>query len=178
MPTIPRATALAGALLAATLLAGSVAAADARTDRTAAVAPCGMNDVSFYYGGFSQNLSTASFDITLLAHDAVACRLPDTPLISLGGPPSQKTPIPVAIEGRGGNLTLRPNSPLHATVAYSKPDLPENTIQASTLTLSMPDHSSRTAFFGVPGTSDMYKGGAHVTAWTTGPGLGEGEGTE
>ena len=177
MPKISRATGIGGVLVVAALLAGS-GAASAQTDKAATVAPCDVNDVSFYFGGFSQNLSQAGFDITLVAHDGVVCSLTDTPLISLSGPASQTTPIPISINGRGGSLNLRPNSPLHATVVYSLPDLAKNTIKVSALTLGMPDQSSRTTFFGVPGVADVFKGGVVVTSWTTGLGKGEGEGTE
>ncbi|WP_329454131.1 hypothetical protein [Streptomyces sp. NBC_01497] len=168
-------TATVGVAIAAALLAGSgIATAD--TDQvTAKPAACGINDVSFYFGGASSGIGQRSFDITLLAHDGVACTLTDIPLISVGGPPSQKTPIPLSVNGRGGSLVLRPNSPLHASVFYSAPDTAEDTIQVSSLTLAMPDHTSLSTSFLFPGTMDIYSGGVFVTAWTTGLGLGQGE---
>jgi hypothetical protein len=136
--------------------------------------PCSVNLVSFYFGGFSQGLSLASFDLTLLAHDGVTCTLPDTPLITVVGPSAD---VPIHVDGRGGTLVLRPDSPLHTHLSYNLPDLPENAIQASALRLSMPDKSLRGTFFGVPGVIDINKNGVFATAWRTGIGLGEGEGT-
>ena len=136
--------------------------------------PCSVNLVSFYYGGFSQNLSLGSFDLTLLAHDGVTCTLPDTPLITVGGPDGSP---PLHVDGRGGTLVLRPNSPLHAVISYNTPDLPENALKVSFLRLSMPDKSLRGTYFGTPGVLDINKNGVFVTAWRTGLGLGQGEGT-
>lgn len=145
---------------------------------TAAASPppvqCGVNLVSFYYGGFSQNLSLGTFDVTLVAHDGVTCALPDTPLITVSGPDGD---LPMHVNGRGGILTLRPDSPLHATIAYNRPDLPENAAKVSVLRLAMPDKSLRGTFFGTPGVIDIQKDGVSVTAWRTGIGLGQGEGT-
>src|SRR5215475_13416091 len=80
---------------------------------TAPPPPCGVNDVSFYFGGASAGLSHRSFDITLLAHAGITCTLPDTPLVTLTPPWQQPTPIPLTVNGQGGALVLRPNSPLH-----------------------------------------------------------------
>jgi hypothetical protein len=136
--------------------------------------PCGVNLVSFYFGGFSQSLSLGSFDLTLLAHDGVTCTLPDTPLITVAGPDGD---IPIHVDGRGGALVLRPDSPLHTSLSFNLPDLPENAIRVSVLRLSMPDKSLRGTFFGTPGVRDINKNGVFATAWRTGIGLGEGEGT-
>ena len=154
--------------------AGTSATAGAASS-AAKVAPCTMNDVSFYFGGESEGLSQRSFDLTLLAHDGITCSLSDTPLITLSGPPSQTSPIPVQINGRGGTLILRPDSPLHATFYYSAPDTQQDTIEVSTLTLSMPDKTSRATYFLLPGITDIDKDGVLVTSWTTGIGLGQGE---
>ena len=153
---------------------GATASASTKA-ATAKIHPCTINDVSFYFGGYSAGLGQRSFDVTLLAHDGITCKLSDTPLITLAGPPSQKKAIPLTIEGRGGTLTLEPNLPLHATVVYSAPDTPQDTIEVSTLTLAMPDKTSRATDFLYPGTTDIYSGGVLITSWTTGIGLGEGE---
>ncbi|PWI15770.1 hypothetical protein DI272_17520 [Streptomyces sp. Act143] len=167
------------AALGATLLTGSAtASANASADPGApkpSVRPCGTDNVSFYFGGYSYGLSHRSFDITLLAHDGITCTLSDTPLLTLRTPPDETAKIPLTVNGRGGTLVLRPDSPLHATVAYSIPDLPENKVQVNGLTLAMPDGSSRGTSFLFPGTTDIYKGGVLVTSWTTGIGGGEGE---
>ncbi len=165
------------AALGATLLTGS-AMASATTSAGApkpSVRPCGVENVSFYFGGYSYGLSHRSFDITLLAHDGITCTLSDTPLLTLRTPPEETAKIPLTVNGRGGTLVLRPDSPLHATVAYSIPDLPENKVQVNGLTLAMPDGSSRGTSFLFPGTTDISKGGVLVTSWTTGIGGGEGE---
>ncbi|MER6168360.1 hypothetical protein [Streptomyces violaceorubidus] len=175
-----RVTAVAAAL-AATLLTGSAMASATTTISTStstskpSVRPCGTEDVSFYFGGYSYGLSHRSFDITLLAHDGITCTLSDTPLITLRTPPEETAKIPLTVNGRGGTLVLRPDSPLHATVAYSIPDLPENKVQVNGLTLAMPDGSSRGTSFLFPGTTEISKGGVLVTSWTTGIGGGEGE---
>jgi Protein of unknown function (DUF4232) len=153
----------------------STAASTPATPATAKVRPCTINDVSFYFGGATAGLGQRSFDVTLLAHDGITCSLSDTPLITLSGPPSQKKPIPLTIEGRGGTLILQPDLPLHATVLYSVPDTPQDTTEVTTLTLAMPDKTSRATDFLSPGTTDIYSGGVFITSWTTGIGLGEGE---
>jgi hypothetical protein len=153
----------------------TASASTASTSATAKIHPCTINDVSFYFGGYSAGLGQRSFELTLLAHDGITCSLSDTPLIKLAGPPSQKKPIPVTIEGRGGTLILQPDLPLHATLIYSIPDTPQDTIEVSTLTLSMPDKTSRATAFLYPGVTDIYSGGVFITSWTTGIGLGEGE---
>ena len=158
------------ALVAAALLALPASAAAAAPPPV----PCSVNLVSFYFGGFSQNLSLGSFDLTLLAHDGVTCTLPDTPLITVTGPDGD---APVHVNGRGGTLTLRPDSPLHAQIAYNIPDLPENGVKVSALRLAMPDKSLRGTFFGVPGAIDIHKDGVLISSWRTGLGLGQGEGT-
>jgi hypothetical protein len=174
--SIRLATALAavGASLAVASAAGAAGPAAASTS-TASVRPCTINDVSFYFGGLTEGLNQLSFDLTLLAHDGITCSLSDTPLITLAGPPSQKTPIPVQILGRGGTLILRPDSPLHATLYYANPDTTKDTIKVSTLTLAMPDKTSRTTDFLTPDVTDIYSGGVSISSWTTGIGLGEGE---
>ena len=161
-----------------TLAVAVVIAAVAATPAAAAPkppVPCGVNLVSFYFGGFSQNLSLATFDITLLAHDGVTCTLTDTPLLTVSGPSSPTVPIHAG--GRGGTFTLRPDNPVHARVAYNTPDLPENAVTVSSMRLAMPDGSFRGTFFGVPGAFDIDKDGVTITAWQTGIGLGDGEGT-
>ena len=162
------ALALAGASLAIAIPASA-------TSPTATVRPCTIANISFYFGGYSYGLGQRSFDLTLLAHDGITCSLKDTPLITLAGPPSQTKKIPVTINGRGGTLILRPNSPLHVTLFYSVPDTPQDKLQVSTLTLAMPDKTSQTTDFLFPGVTDIYSGGVFITAWTTGIGLGQGE---
>lgn len=162
--------------LSLALASGATATASASsTTASTKIRPCTVNDVSFYFGGNSAGLGQRSFDLTLLAHDGITCSLSDTPLITLSGPPSQTKPIPVTIEGRGGTLILQPDLPLHATLLYSVPDTPQDTMEVSTLTLSMPDKTSRETDFLYPGTTDIYSGGVFITSWTTGIGLGEGE---
>ncbi|MFC4033280.1 hypothetical protein ACFO3J_17545 [Streptomyces polygonati] len=155
--------------------ASAAPAADTKATAGAVARPCGVNDVSFYFGGLSAGLGQRSFQITLLAHDGVTCALTDTPLVSVSGPPDQKKPIPVTVNGRGGTLVLRTNSPLHTTVFYSAPDTTEHTLKVTTLTLAMPDGTSRSVNFLFPGETDIYSGGVSLTSWTTGIGLGEGE---
>lgn len=163
------------AILAAAALAvtAAVAIGSSAAGATATSAkPCGIKDISFYYGGNFEGLSLRTFDITLLAHSGITCSLTDTPLVTVGAPPSSP-PVPVTVNGRGGTLILRPDSPLHAQVAYNIPDTPEDTVHASTLTLAMPDHTSAATFFDFPGVTDMAADGVSVTSWTTGIGLGE-----
>ncbi|WP_405585633.1 hypothetical protein [Streptomyces sp. NBC_01190] len=162
-------TSVTGRSSAGTSSAGTSAAG------AAAARPCGVDDVSFYFGGMTAGTGHRSFDLTLLAHDGISCTLKDTPLITVAGPPDQTKPIPLTVNGRGGTLILRPDSPLHATVAYSIPDTPEDKLEVSSLTLAMPDLTSRGTYFGVPGVNDIYSGGISITSWTTGLGLGEGE---
>jgi len=166
-----------GLSVAVALPAGAAGTSSTATAPSSAakVAPCTVNDVSFYFGGGSEGLSQRSFDLTLLAHDGITCSLSDTPLIKLSGPPSQTAAIPLQINGRGGTLILRPDSPLHATFHYSAPDTQEDTMEVSTLTLSMPDKTSLATYFLVPGITDIDKDGVLVTSWTTGIGLGQGE---
>jgi hypothetical protein len=166
---------LRAAVAAATVAAGLAVAIPAGASGGATIHPCTMNDVSFYFGGFSAGLGQRTFDLTLLAHDGITCSLSDTPLITLAGPPSQKKKIPVTINGRGGTLILRPDSPLHARFYYAAPDTKPDTLDVTTLTLSMPDKTSRTTNFLFPGTTEIYSGGVQITSWTTGIGLGEGE---
>ena len=160
---------------AASVAVGLAVAVPAGASGGAAIHPCTMNDVSFYLGGYSYGLGQRTFDLTLLAHDGITCSLSDTPLITLGGPPSQKKKIPVRINGRGGTLILRPNSPLHARFYYAIPDTPQDTLDVTALTLAMPDKTSRVTDFLFPGTTAIYSGGVQISAWTTGIGLGEGE---
>ena len=166
------ALAATGASLA--VAGGGVAAGEA-TSPSASVRPCTIDDVSFYFGGLTVGFGHDSFDLTLLAHDGITCSLSDTPLITIGGPPSQKKPIPVLINGRGGTLILRPDSPLHATLNYLMPDTPKDVLDVSTLTLAMPDKTSRTTDFLFPDVTEIYSGGISITSWTTGIGLGESE---
>jgi uncharacterized protein DUF4232 len=171
-----RLTAAAAVAAAASLTAASTAgAAGTPSSSSSAVRPCTIDNVSFYYGGYSAGLGQRNFAVTLLAHDGITCSLSDTPLITLAGPESQTTPIPVQILGRGGTLILRPDSPLHATLSYSAPDSPQHTLFVDTLTLAMPDGTSRTSYFLSPGDTAIYNGGVFITSWTTGIGLGEGE---
>ncbi|SEO54364.1 hypothetical protein [Actinacidiphila rubida] len=167
----------ASAVAGATIGSGTAGGRPAAQPRSGAptVRPCTMDDVSFYFGGLTAGLSRRSFDVTLLAHDGITCTLKDTPLITVAGPAGTARPIPVSVNGRGGTLVLRPDSPLHTTAIYSAPDTTEDTIHVSTLTLSMPDRTSRSTYFAVPGVSDIYKSGVSFTSWTTGIGLGEGE---
>jgi hypothetical protein len=169
--------ATAAATVAVATAASLAAALPAGASGAAAPRPCSMNDVSFYFGGASAGLGQRTFDLTLLAHDGITCSLGDTPLIKLAGPASQQKKIPVTILGRGGTLILRPDSPLHARFYYAIPDTPQDTLHVTTLTLSMPDKSSRVTDFLYPGSTAIYSGGVQITAWTTGIGLGEGEGS-
>jgi hypothetical protein len=163
------------AVAAASVAAGLAIAVPAGASGGATIHPCTTNDVSFYFGGYSYGLGQRTFDLTLLAHDGITCSLSDTPLITLAGPPSQKKKIPVQINGRGGTLILRPDSPLHARFYYAIPDTPQDTLDVTTLTLAMPDKTSRATDFLFPGTTAIYSGGVQISAWTTGIGLGEGE---
>ncbi|MEU8929102.1 DUF4232 domain-containing protein [Streptomyces sp. NPDC048409] len=167
-----RATAVAAALSVMLLTGSAMASA---SPAKPAVRPCTTGNVSFYFGGYSYGLGHRSFDLTLLAHDGITCSLSDTPLITLNSPPDQTDKIPVTVNGRGGTLVLRPDSPLHTTIAYSVPDAPENKAQVNGLQLAMPDGSSRATSFLFPGTTDIYKGGVYITSWTTGIGLGQEE---
>lgn len=163
---------LGAALAAAVVAAGTFVAVSAASAASAAPAPCGIKDVSFYYGGDFEGLGLRTFDITLLAHDGITCSLKDTPLLSVSGPSS--TPITVSRGGRGGTLVLRSNSPLHAVVSYNAPDTSEDTVQVSTLTLGMPDGTSASTYFEFPGPLDIAKvGGVSITSWDTGIGPGE-----
>lgn len=162
-------------LAAALAVAGASLTAAFPAGASAAVRPCTIGNVSFYFGGYSYGLGQRSFDLTLLAHDGITCSLRDAPLITLAGPPSQKKKIPVQINGRGGTLILRPDSPLHVTLFYAIPDIPAHKLQVSTLTLAMPDKTSRTTDFLFPGVTDIYSGGVSITSWTTGIGPGQGE---
>jgi hypothetical protein len=171
-----RATAVAAALSAALLTGSGMAdAATTATAAKAAVRPCTTSNVSFYFGGYSYGLSRRSFDLTLLAHDGITCSLSDTPLITVSSPPDAAKKVPVTVNGRGGTLVLRSDSPLHATVFYSVPDLPENKVEVNGLSLAMPDGTSRATSFLFPGTTDVYKSGVFVTSWETGIGMGQGE---
>jgi hypothetical protein len=171
------AAAVTAAVTLAALLLTDTASASTSVAKAVKVAPCTMSEVSFYFGGATQGIGQVSFDLTLLAHDGVTCTLSDTPQIKLGGPPSQKKPIPLSVNGRGGTLTLRAGSPLHATFFYAVPDT-STTVEVSTLTLSMPDHTSRATGFLTYGVTDVSAGGVSVTSWTTGAGLGEGESSD
>ena len=146
----------------------------ADSEPTLFVGPCTASDVSFYYGGISQGLSQTSFDVTIAAHDGIACSLSDTPNITVTGPASQ-APIPVGLGGRGGKLILRPNSPLHTTITFSAPDLPSDAMQASYLHLGFAGGTSQAAYFLIPGGEQVDKDGIYITAWTTGLGGGEGD---
>ncbi|MFJ8006623.1 hypothetical protein [Streptomyces fagopyri] len=167
-------TAVANATIGDSAAAGRTTARQAPA-KAAAPRPCTMDDVSFYFGGYTASLSRRSFDLTLLAHDGVVCTLKDTPLITVKGSPDEDRPIPVSVNGRGGTLVLRPDSPLHTTAIYNIPDAAEHTLKVSSMTLSMPDHSSRGTYFSTPGVSEIYQAGVSFTSWTTGLGLGQGE---
>ncbi|MDT0467276.1 DUF4232 domain-containing protein [Streptomyces gibsoniae] len=169
-----RATAVAAAL-SATLLAGSGMASATTTAPKAAVQPCTTNNVSFYFGGYSYGLGQRRFDLTLLAHDGITCSLSDTPLITVSSPPDETKKVPVTVNGRGGTLVLRTDSPLHATIFYSAPDTQADKREVNGLTLAMPDGTSRATNFLFPGTTDIYKSGVSVTSWETGIGMGQGE---
>ncbi|MER5699762.1 hypothetical protein ABT255_54065 [Streptomyces mirabilis] len=161
------------ATLSVMLLTGSAMASASPTKPS--VRPCSTNNVSFYFGGYSYGLSHRSFDLTLLAHDGITCTLSDTPLITFSSPPDESGKVPVTVNGRGGTLVLRSDSPLHTTIAYSIPDAPEDKVQVNGLKLAMPDGTSRATSFLFPGTTDIYKGGILVTSWSTGLGLGQEE---
>ena len=164
-------------LAAAVALTGALAvgASVANGANSATVRPCTSKDVSIYYGGFFAGMGQRSFDLTLLAHDGITCTLSDTPKITLGGPPDQKLPILVHVMGRGGTLTLRPDSPLHATLNWNVPDESNDGVEVNSLTLAMPDGSTQNGDFGYPGNQPVYDAGVYISAWTTGIGLGEGE---
>ncbi|MEU0037677.1 hypothetical protein [Streptomyces sp. NPDC006333] len=181
-----RAAAVAAAAAAIVLSGTAVASAtigDSAAARTvvqqssakAAPRPCTIDDVSFYFGGYTANLSRRSFDLTLLAHDGVVCTLKDTPLITVKGTADEERPIPVSVNGRGGTLVLRPDSPLHTTAIYNIPDAVEHTLKVGSMALAMPDHTSRSTYFYAPGVSEVYQAGVSFTSWTTGLGLGQGE---
>ncbi|MFD8725083.1 hypothetical protein ACFV2H_45875 [Streptomyces sp. NPDC059629] len=167
-----RATAVAAAV-SATLLTGSAMAS--ASPAKPSVRPCTTGNVSLYFGGYSYGLSQRSFDLTLLAHEGITCKLSDTPLITFSSPPGQSEKVPVAVNGRGGTLVLRSNSPLHTTVHYSVPDTLEDKLQVNGLKLAMPDGSSLATSFLFPGVIDIYKGGILVSSWETGIGLGQEE---
>jgi hypothetical protein len=171
-----RATAVAAALSAALLTGSGMASASTTATKTPIpIQPCTTNNVSFYFGGYSYGLSHRSFDLTLLAHDGITCSLSDTPLITVSSPPNETKKVPVTVNGRGGTLVLRSDSPLHATVFYSAPDTQEDKLEVNGLTLAMPDGTSRATSFLFPGTTDIYKSGVFVTSWETGIGMGQGE---
>jgi hypothetical protein len=136
---------------------------------------CRISDISYYYGGAMEGLGHRAFDITLLAHDGVRCRLSDRPLIHLSGPRGQKRKIPVYIGGRGGTLILTPRLPLHTTVRWLAPDTPQDTIRVQMLRLRMPGGGI------VNGEPFLYPGvvpialvaGVSIDAWTTGIGAGQ-----
>lgn len=151
--------------------AASVDPAD--QEPTLFVGPCTASDVSFYYGDYSQGLSQESFDVTLAAHAGIACSLSDIPAITVTGP----APIPLGFGGRGATLVLRPNSPLHTTLAFSAPYTPADKLHASFLRLGFAGGTVQAAFFMVPGGQDIASGGVYITAWTTGLGGGEGDGS-
>ncbi|MFG2480976.1 hypothetical protein [Streptomyces fagopyri] len=167
-------TAVANATIGDSAAAGRTTARPASA-KAAVSPPCTTDDVSFYFGGYTASLSRRSFDLTLLAHDGVVCTLKDTPLITVKGAPDEDKPIPVSVNGRGGTLVLRPDSPLHTTAIYNVPDAAEHTLKVSSMTLAMPDHSGRSTYFYVPGVSEIYQAGVSFTSWTTGLGLGQGE---
>ncbi|MFI5998485.1 hypothetical protein ACIBAC_42420 [Streptomyces sp. NPDC051362] len=170
---------LSGAAVASATIGDGGSAGKTASLQTSAKAPtprpCTSDDVSFYFGGFTASLSRRSFDLTLLAHDGVVCTLKDTPLISVKGAADEERPVPVSVNGRGGTLVLRSDSPLHTTAMYSIPDAAEHTIKVSSMALSMPDHTSRSTYFYQPGVSEIFQGGVSFTSWTTGLGLGQGE---
>lgn len=149
----------------------------ANDEPTLFVGPCTASDVSFYYGGVNQGLGSVSFDVTIAAHDGIACSLSDIPAITVTGPASQAA-IPLGFGGRGATLVLRPNSPLHTTLGFSAPDTPTDGLQASYLHLAFADGTSQAAYFLVPGGEQVSSGGIFITAWTTGLGGGEGDGSD
>lgn len=165
---------LAGAAVVAAAVATPIAMAGASTALSTAPL-CRMSDISYYYGGAMEGLGERSFDITLLAHDGVRCRLSDRPLITLYGPPGQKRKIPVYIGGRGGTLVLTPRLPLHTTVSWLAADTPKDTIRVSYLRLRMPGGGIVNGEpFLYPGTSDVALiAGVSIQAWTTGIGQGQ-----
>ncbi|MET9121217.1 hypothetical protein [Streptomyces sp. NPDC004528] len=169
---------LSGAAVASATIGDTAAAGPAARPAAAkapAPRPCTMDDVSFYFGGYTASLSRRSFDLTLLAHDGVSCTLKDTPLITVKGTADEDKPVPVSVNGRGGTLVLRPDSPLHTTAVYNIPDAAEHTLKVGSMTLSMPDRTSRSTYFYTPGVNEVYQAGVTFTSWTTGLGLGQGE---
>jgi hypothetical protein len=159
----------------AAVVAASVATPVWMADASSAAPLCRMSDISYYYGGAFEGLGHRSFDITLLAHDGVRCRLSDRPLIHLTGPSGQKRKIPLFIGGRGGTLILTPRLPLHTTVRFAAPDTPRDTIKVESLRLRMPGGGiSNGEPFLYPGVVPIARViGVSVDSWTTGIGLGQ-----
>jgi hypothetical protein len=163
---------LAATVVAVTAFVAIDAGAANAANSSAPPRPCGIKDISFYFGGNFEGLGLRTFDITLLAHSGITCSLTDTPLVS--ATTLSATPVSVTAGGRGGTLVLRPDSPLHTVVAYNAPDTEEDTTEVRSLTLAMPNGTSATTYFEYPGTTDIAtQGGVNVTSWTTGAGLGE-----
>jgi hypothetical protein len=146
----------------------------ADSEPTLFVGPCTASDVSFYYGGINQGLGSESFDVTLAAHDGIACSLSDIPAITVTGPSSQPA-IPLGFGGQGATLVLRPNSPLHTTLSFSAPDIPADALQASYLHIALAGGTSQSAYFMIPGGQQIDNGGIYISSWTTGLGGGEGD---
>lgn len=159
----------------AAVVAASVATPVWMADASSAAPLCRMSDISYYYGGAFAGLGHRTFDITLLAHDGVRCRLSDRPLITLTGPSGQKRKIPLYIGGRGGTLILTPRLPLHTTVRYAAPDTPQDTIRVQFMRLRMPGGGIANGEpFLYPGVVEIARViGVSVDAWTTGIGQGQ-----
>jgi hypothetical protein len=159
----------------AAVVAASVATPVWMADASSTAPLCRMSDISYYYGGAFEGLGHRTFDVTLLAHDAVRCRLSDRPLIRLTGPSGQKRKIPLYIGGRGGTLILTPRLPLHTTVRYAAPDTPRDTIRVQFMTLRMPGGGIANGEpFLYPGVVEIARVvGVSVDPWTTGIGQGQ-----
>jgi hypothetical protein len=159
----------------AAVVAASVATPVWMADASSTAPLCRTSDISYYYGGAFAGLGHRSFDLTLLAHDGVRCRLSDRPMIHLSGPSGQKRKIPVYIGGRGGTLILTPSLPLHTTLRYAAPDRPTDITRVQSLRLRMPGggYANGEPFL-YPGTVEIATViGVSIDSWTTGIGQGE-----
>lgn len=159
----------------AAVVAASVATPVWMASASSTAPLCRTSDISYYYGGAQHGLGHVRFDITLLAHDGVRCRLSDRPLIHLYGPAGQKQKIPVYIGGRGATLILTPRLPLHTVVRYAAADTPQDTIKVQFLRLRMPGGGlANGEGFPYPGPVSIARViGVSIDAWTTGIGLGQ-----
>jgi Protein of unknown function (DUF4232) len=164
---------------AAATTTSSTATTTSSTATTARPPTCRTSDVAYYYGGSAEGVGARSFDITLAAKSGVRCRLTDQPEISVQAPDGSATPVQVQIGGRGGTLVLTPSAPLHTSVSWHVPDEPDNKAEVSSLTLGMPGGgTANRESFQYPGTTVLATSlGIRISAWTTGLGGSEGDGS-